>query len=191
MDCSKEKSLSRSVPIMEGIDTANGVIDFKGVDFTSQTPSQELFANYDVVLASCGFPDTADIIPLFNRIVVVTNLFMHNLEKVNLYADTINQLGEEVGRYFLVRDVIDMKITPYALSKQIGIDIPEENMIEIYFEYTDYESAILCQYNQVPRFTKITRGLRRYLIEEVMDIYPDLSKKECKKAYKAARKGRA
>ena len=38
---------------------------------------------------------------------------------------------------------------------------------------------------------KITRGLKRYLIDEVMDIYPDLSKKECKKAYKAARKGRA
>ena len=183
------KSLQATIPVIDGIDILTQVATYRRVDYTAMQPSKELFDKYDVVLASCSQIKNENDLDLFDQVIFVTDLYLHSLNNLNSMEKMFK--NREIEKYLLVKDIVDMKITPYAVSKQINIDIPEENMFQLYFEYNDYVSKIKMQYDNIPSFTKISKSLKRYLIDEVAGLYPEINKKAIKKAYNKAKRGGA
>lgn len=186
VDRSDTRSLSRALPIPLGIDVNKEVISYRRVDFTAQEINTDMIKQYDIILAAYGFNDIGNEAKIYNRFVLVTDLYLHNLERINKLNVTFPESSE---RYLLIRNVVDTKLTPYNVSNKVEIEIPAENQLFIYFEYSDYTSAIICQSNQVARFTRISNSYKQLLIEDVNSVYPDLPRSVCAKAFKKAKKG--
>lgn len=186
IDRSETGSLERVMPAPVGVDPANEIITYRKVDFTKSDLPKDRLDEYDVVLTQYGFKDPGDELLMYDRLMIVTDLYLSNVNRIN---DTPFKLRDDAECCLLVRNVVDTKITPYAIAEKIALDIPADNKLFLYFEYQDHANAIICQSNQVPRFTKISRQLRRMLVDDVMSIYPNIPKKACIKACKKAKKG--
>lgn len=179
--------LRSAIPVIDGIDISTQIATYRRVDYTAKNNIKELFDNYDVVLASCSSIKYEYDLDLYDRVVFVTDLYLHNLENINTMADLFRD--RDIEKYLLVKNIVDMKITPYTVSKKLNIEVSDENMFQQYFEYNDYVSKIKLQHDKIPSFAKISKSLKRYLIDEVISIYPEINRNIVKKAYNKAKKG--
>jgi len=186
IDRSNTGALKTAVPVPNKIRPESGVITNRKVDFTMMDLDKNTFDEHDVSLEFYGFQNPNSELDEFSRITFVTDLFNHNIERLNSLGLDIK---DNIERYLIVKDVVDTKISPYLIAGKLNYNVPEDNKLSLYFEYNDYISAIICQHNQVARFTKISRSYKRFLIEDVMSIYPELSRSECSKAFNKAKKG--
>ena len=143
---------------------------------------------YDDILIAYGFLEPLEDITICNRLVWVTNLYRYNYEKrVSLtYCDYIR---EEAMRSLLVKDAIELKITPEIIAERIDIQISSENTSVLYLNEKDYHNELICHHNGAFRFTDISKQLKEYLMEEVRVFHPEINSNQRKTAFCKARKG--
>lgn len=184
VDHSDTKAITYSIPQLDGIDMKLDTVTYRKVDFTQMDLSERIVKKYDIVLIDYGFSPRRKELGYCNRIVYVTDLYLHNTNKLYCMEDYDISI-----KSLLIRNLLGIKISPESVAIQIEKNIPVENITLLSFNENDLVNSIINQYNQSFRFTNISRQLKSYLIREISSLYPEILKKDIVKAYQKARKG--
>lgn len=116
-------------------------------------------------------------------------LFLSNLQK-----DMIDQLKliSEIRQpdIILLRNIINCKIKPDYILRQISKREKETKVILVPFRNKDMRYQIENQYNQRIHFTNLSSKLRSGILEILLFLVPELDKKEIKRVFEVAGKGR-
>jgi hypothetical protein len=185
VDNSDSLALTRSVPQISELDTKLTTISYRRVDFTRMPVLPELAEEYDDVLIGCGMKEPDTSVNLFTRVVFVTDMFEYNLLRL---ADISKYYNCNCEKELLIRDAIFSKISPEQISERIGIETSEDKTAILYRDEKDYTNALNSHINQV--FTLNLSGIyKKYLIDKVIGLCKNVTRKEVIRAYKEARNG--
>lgn len=183
MDYSKDQALSKAFPQVKGIEYSKTPFTYRHVDYAAIPITESLLADYDMILISYGFIAPEEI-HRRERIVCVADFHSHNIDKVQRYYEYgIKNI------WLVVRNALNTKFSPITLLNNQGIKINMDDYFQIELNDIDIENAVLCQYNHVYSFTKISSDMRNFLMSITKKLFSSLTDKEIKLAYKNARKG--
>lgn len=181
-DYSKADILKCSIAIPEGIE--DKIITYRQVDYTSEEVTDDIYNKYNVILNYYANQKPQNEIKKCNHIVYVTNLYKHNLNNLEqLESYNIDH------KFLLIRDLVNIKITPLEVAEYINKGIDKSNIFVLYQNEIDSANAILCQHNQCTSFITISRKMKSYLIKQIKAFYPNIDYNEIKDAFRKARKG--
>ncbi len=186
VDYSDTKALTLSFPQIPGIDTLSNCISYRNIDFTAQSLDNHLVEQYDDILIDCGFKKPQFELELLSRIVYITDMYVFNMKKLGEMACYDNLKAQ---RALLIREAGNTIITSQYVNEIISKNISEDMVTVLYRDDSDYDNGLLCQHNQMSSFTNMSWMLRDYLINEVLLLCSEMSKKQIKAAYMKARKG--
>lgn len=184
IDYSETEALIWSVPQIKFIDINKDIINYRQVDYTNKNITDNMLKTYDVVIVAFGFNIIEEVILSCNIINYVTDLYINNIEKLN----RINDYNTE-KKYLLIRNVMDIKISPETVALQIEKNIPIENTSILPFSENDQINGLINQHNHSIHFTNISKAFKELLYKQINELYPDITKDKLKEAYKRARKG--
>lgn len=186
IDHSETQALESSIPEFEGLNTEKGIVSFRHVDFTRMTINERIAGDYDDILIAYGFHEPAADKALLTHVIYATDLYEYNQERINemRYYDT-----PDTVKQLLIRDVVNVKITPEIIARRINKNIRKENIKILYLEEEDLFARLICNYNKTPRFVKLSGPLKAYLMQEAGILYPEAKRGQIRKAYYKARKG--
>jgi len=121
------------------------------------------------------------------EMIVVLNTFPHIIDRINALMMNRNEIN--CATHILIRDIVtpdDVERVKNAITFRYKV----ETTNYLYMDFSDYESAVSCQITQLTRFTDISAGFKKYIIEFIHSLLPELKPNHIKKAIKMARKGR-
>ncbi|MDF2544368.1 MAG: hypothetical protein K0S47_4086 [Herbinix sp.] len=189
VDHSDTKALSHCIPIPKGLDPTKNLITSRGIDFTMNKRLDDLSPNYDVTLISYGFQSTSlNDTNLLDKQIIITDLQLHHIEQID-EAMTSNRIQQDIKTTLLIKDVIDCMLTPERIEDMITKKGSIDHCYILYQDTLDLKSAILCQSNHATQVLRISRLLKRFIFDEIMNSYPDTKQKKLKEAYHEARRG--
>lgn len=184
VDQSEIGDLTNCIPIPVGMDSADDIISYSGVDFTRKNINLDLINDYDDILISFGFNET-DAAQYCNKVVYTVNQMLHNICRLSKMKD-INGAEKSI----LIKDMVKSKIAPEYIIDYLKKDFEKEKVIVLDFDEIDMKYKILAQHDPLFRFKRITRKTKNYLIATVMELYPEVTDKDLKEAYRIAERGR-
>lgn len=189
IDHSEVMSIKYSIPQPEGISCDDEIITYRHVDFTTMEVNQEMISNYNDILIFYGFREPIADIAFCNRLVFVTDLFQNNQERIR---DLIHHIKftEHVAVEILIKDIIDMKISPNIIAESLSEYLPQMEVSNLYFDEKDYLNGLSCHYNDNVRFVHLSKIRKQYLLKEIMNIYPQIDTKHLTTAFHRARRGK-
>lgn len=183
VDCSNTHGLTNSVPGPDELDKTT-VIHYRNVDFTASYKKEQL-EQYDVIFFDFTDNVTHHLIDLCEDLYLVTDQQRHNISKVKqIYDDTTTEQYVTV----IIRNVVKCKIGMKYLLNLIGFDASDEHYYVLDADVIDQELMLLCQYDNVFSFKKISNGFKKMLISILVENMK-LEEKEVKLALKKAEKG--
>jgi hypothetical protein len=92
-----------------------------------------------------------------------------------------------VKKELLIREAADLKITAEQMAEMIKKRFDDLNLI--FRDENDYANALICHYNQVFRFHKLSASLKKYLLKEAKILAGNIPDRIIKAAYRNAKKG--
>jgi hypothetical protein len=187
MDHSESLSVQYSIPQPRGMDCRKEIITYRKVDFTTQEINQAMREEYDDILIYCGFQKKDSDIACCNRIIFVTDLYRYNCARItdtSMVCDASNKIEQEL----LIKDAAPIKITPDILVERMGLSIPSEHISILYHDERDYTNGLVYHYNGSFRLKGISKARKKYLLEEVKKLHPEINFNQTKTAYRRARR---
>lgn len=188
VDHSESGSLIHSIPKPKGVNVDETIISYRQMDFTTMMIHRELVADYDDVFIYYGFNKPLKDLIICNRMVWVTDLYRYHYEDSECFPYYEDAISKPM-RYLLVKDAVELKITPEMIAERMEISYPAQNISVLYINEKDYYNSLICHYNGDYRFTDISKQRRKYLLKEIKSLYPQLKDKLHRDAYRRARKG--
>ena len=177
VDSTRDKSLRAAIPIPSNI--KSGVIDYRGVDFLLDDDT-EVTKNYDVVLLNID--SYCEVVNDCNQVILVSDLFDFRIRDFNESKLTINPI-------LIVRDIINYKVTNEYISNLLLPRIAAKCVYEIYNDSYDYKLKHDCYYNNVIKFTKLSKDFKEVLIS-LSEIILTEQRTIIKSALKKAERGK-
>lgn len=188
VDFSETGAFLRSIPHGMGLDSENGIVNYRDINYTRHLPTKEEIAMFKdgVVFVVYGLNYINDISFPFQEINIVINTFPNVIYQVNsLMQNNLNSLNVRV----LIRDMISPDDVD-NVKQLLSFEYDEEKINYLYLDLSDYENAVNCQYKQVVSFTYASRKMEKCIINQINRILPDVSHNQITKALSAAKKGR-
>lgn len=116
-------------------------------------------------------------------------IFLSDIQKDSIdYLKMISEIKQP--DIIVLRNIISCKIKPNYVLRQLRKKEKETKIILIPYQNKDRRYQIENQYNHRVRFTKLSSKLRRGILEILYYLVPENDKKEIKKAFEVAGKGR-
>lgn len=116
-------------------------------------------------------------------------IFLSDIQKDSVeYLITISEIRQP--DIIVLRNIINCKIKPNYVLRQLKKKEKETKVILIPYRNKDRRYQIENQYNHRVRFTKLSSKLRRGILEILYFLVPEIDKKEMKKAFEVAGKGK-
>ncbi len=186
IDHSESNSLMYSIPKPSDSCSNKEIITYRRVDFTCMPLCKEMLEEYEDILINFGCNKSQEDMFQCSRIIFTTDLFVHHQERV---TDLIRYLSDEIHKELLIKDVIEVKITPDHVLDRMEHLIPKEEVSILYRDELDYENSLLIHNNGIVRFYRLSRQRRNYLISEIKRFHPNLNQKQINHAYRQAKRG--
>ncbi|MDF2486507.1 MAG: hypothetical protein K0R46_2675 [Herbinix sp.] len=189
IDLSDSNALFMSVHHGMGLNSDSEIINYRNINYTRRIPSEEELAMFDtgVVFMLYGRNVTEDIQLLCSELIIVINTFPHIIDETNTL---VHDIGNKDCRIrILIRDIVTLDDVE-RVKASVTFPFSNEMLNYLYLDYADYECAVNCQYTQLIRFTNISSGMEKYIINNIRTMLPDIKPNQIKKALLAARKGR-
>lgn len=176
-DYNETMALTYSIPAIGGIDTYTDFNCYMNVDFTNRAVDEETIAGYDDVLLDCGLNRPAFNTNLVTKVVFVSDMFEFNLMRLSkiTFYDRLKAKKE-----LLVRQAADVNMSAEQLTAILNKDISRVQLL--YYDEADYQNALLCSYNKIVSIKGISDGLRKYLLNELVQLVENVSEKKLKAA---------
>ena len=188
IDHSESLSVQYSIPLPKGMDCRREIITYRQVDFTTQEMNRGMKEEYDDILICCGFHKKAKEIAHCNKVVFVTDLYRFNYARIS-DVSYVNDSNNEIEQELLIKDAAPIKITPDILRERMGLPISADHISILYHDERDYTNSLICHYNGSFRLKGISKQRKKYLLEEVKKLHPEIKFNQAKTAYRHARRG--
>lgn len=176
VDWTSNKSLEAAIPTPSNL--KSGVIDYRGIDFVLKF-DDEIINNYDVVLYSID--SYKDIVNECDQVILVSDLFDFHIRDFNESKLSVNPI-------LVVRDIINYKIKGEYISNLLIPRIAAKCVYEIYEDSYDFKLKHDCYYDNVIKFTKLSKGFKEVLMSLVEIILTE-QRTVIKSALKKAERG--
>ncbi|NLK75111.1 MAG: hypothetical protein GX288_07480 [Clostridiales bacterium] len=186
IDHSEDRSVLSFVPKPVGIDLDNEIITYLQVDFTAMKLNANILGDYDDILISLGFNQVYDDLTFCNRLVLVTDLYRFNHDRLRLFLEKYHRPAVPIT--LLLRNNMDTTLSLERIINYIDISIDKNEVFIIYRNDLDYINSLLCHYNSSYNFIRISRQLQKYLKAEIFHLYPQIKKSDIDTAYRIAKK---
>ncbi|MBP7176896.1 MAG: hypothetical protein KBA53_11880 [Thermoclostridium sp.] len=189
VDLSGEQDLRMSVPA--GIYLEDR-LDYRGVEvflncsdnsFTDMTEK-----NHSVVLLDYGVNRKAiESVSELRTLFIVTDLQRHHAVPL---ASFLEHLQSPTDSIRIIRDIVPGKIRPRYIDSLLQA-AQHTNLLakyELSFDEAEYSQRLLCQYDDIFHFTKITESYKSMLLEVVVELL-GFERRAAVKAFKKAQHG--
>lgn len=186
VDLSESEALYSCIPIPKDMRNKENKIDYRGIDFIkNENKLYDLQGNYDVILIDFGFNSYSNILSQCNRILLFTDLQLHNIERIkNMKIQTVAEMS------LILKEFINCKITPEFITTQIGYNIDKEQVYVFHNDIIDMKYKIHSQYDDCFHFKKLSRSYKQFLKDVIFELVINIDLKTYRKAYKKAGRGK-
>ncbi len=189
IDQSSQEALRHSIPT--GVYTQD-IIDYRGVDVFLNCENTSLeglpLYDYSVLLIDLGINKMAlESIDELKALFIVTDCSRHHTVPLSICLGLIKNRPDSIR---IIRDLVNSKIN----SRYIDSIIQSSQHTNIIAKYEfglnekEYECRIKSQYDDIFRFTNITKDFEEMLIDCITELY-GADKNNVLKAFKKAQKG--
>ncbi|PKM51549.1 MAG: hypothetical protein CVV02_06335 [Firmicutes bacterium HGW-Firmicutes-7] len=173
IDASEEQLLKTTLPTLADSD----LFTYFGVDCISYSEEKvELskavnMKGYDIALVDHGLHVSERIDMEYSIVFIVTDYERHNI--LSLKKSLNNFLNNNMNVVKVYRDVIDTKINKNYINHILNIDVRTKVLAEYEFERTqeDYKCKLLCQYDEVFSFKKLSRKYKEMFADIIEELY--------------------
>ena len=188
VDLSDTEALTYVIKHGMGLDSRKVMIHYRDIDYVRRIPLQEELEEYrdGVVLISYGFHCSEQQLQNCDIINVIFDTSLHIQNRVFQLIKDIPICHDKVQ--FLIRDIISSDDLEYVMNS-FGFLLNKQRLNYLYLDHRDYENAVACQTSKMIQLSKISFGMKKYLLHQIQFIIPDLKPVYMKKAIAAARKG--
>ena len=166
-------------------------ISYQEIDFLFEPKYEELEAleeQYDVILIDFGYQVFSKFLSRCEEIFLCLDPKLHHIIQLKPLAKISTDFKDHI--HLIFRQVYDCKINVSFVCEELGMEFPKDHIYTYYEETLDMKYCIDSQYNHVYHFMKISKGLKECLMYLIRTMYPDLSYRDLKSAYRIARTGR-
>lgn len=188
IDLSPSAALQKSVKHGMGLDSTREIINYRDINYTRRMPGKEELEAYTegAVFLYYGSSYMDQKQPECDFMNIITGIFPHQIEEVNQMLRKLP--ARAVKLKVLIRDMITFEDTGRVIES-LELPVSPERISSIYLDMNDYESAVDCQISQLVRFTRISKQTKKYITEQIHDMFPYLTGKRIMKAMALARRG--
>lgn len=195
LDLSEDHSLAYSVPVPEEL--KDDVVDYRGVAFSIHYEPDMDF-DYSQILIYFGLAnpklpvDYAFLLTDCERVTL--NVIKRAMHRIQFRKGSLQENEIHDGQFMpatpnvIIYGVAASTRQKYILA-ELGIDENDCELLEL--DDVDLEARLLCQFDTVFRFKKISELYRTILIAMAESLLRNkITKKELRKAYKKAERGK-
>ncbi len=197
VDYSENGALSAGIPVWEEFGEAGReemtaenapyqtAVDYCGIHFLRELMvGPSVRSRYDCVLIDFGFDLEHPAAAECRAAVIVSDQQIHNIRRLRR-----PKLWERFRVYAVLKDLCPCRITPDYILEEMGLKVEEGRRYAVYQDAWDTKCRISCQYSKLSPFVRISREYRDFLKNITRDLFPDFSKSEVDRAFRAAEKG--
>lgn len=188
VDLSGSGAYQKAVQHGMGLDSSQDIVNYRDINYTRKIlSSEELKAFHDgVVFVVYGMNYFNDLPFECKQLNVVVNTFPHMLDDV---SGIMKEALYHKDKYnLLIRDIVTIDDVD-IVEKTFAISSKLNRVNYLYLDISDYESAVECQLSQIVKFTKISIRMKKYIIEQIHELLPQLKTAKISNAMNAAKRG--
>lgn len=188
IDLSNTEALTKTIYHGMDMNSSIDIIHYRNLNYIRKVPDIKELNNFrnGVVFVAYGL-NYIEMQPInLDYLNIVVNPFPNNIDKVNKFL--CNVPTDNIKVRILVRDIINFDDFERVKTKIISGKSPVSTRY-LYYDMNDYENALKCQIYQVVRFRRISSGMKKIILSEIIDILPSIKPSRIKKAVCVARKG--
>lgn len=186
VDFSETKALTESIPIPNLLHESTTYLDYRGIDFIKgRNYSLDMEKNYDYILFDLGFRKEVLEVLSYDEILYVTDLQLHNAKRIGAIKGKRSN-----SRQIVIKDVLPCKVTPEYILEQIDESMNWKNIYIIDQDDLDTKLKLHSQYNQRFYFHKLSKSMKTFLIDIILEFDENLNKSQIQNAYKRAERGK-
>lgn len=154
-------------------------VECYGVDFSLKTDPDT--KKYDFILADFGYQFHNQKLKEYEEVWIITDAQIHHVKKL----ETL-KLDSKQKRVLLFKNMVQGKINTRYLIKELQNLETDSNCYTVLLDAEDLKAAINCQYDNISFFDHISREYYDFFCDQL----PEFSKKQLKKTFKKAGRGK-
>jgi len=188
VDLSETGAMEKAIKHGMGLDSSNGIVNYRDINYTRKVPSEQELEAFQtgVVFVIYGIKKIEEFPFPYKNINLVVNNFPHEIAKVD--ALMCSEINNHNKIRLLIRDIVSLDDID-IVKRLLSLSDMVEKVDYLYLDFDDNQSAVECQLKQVVRFKKISMRMKKYILEQVSDIFPKLKPRKIRKAMMSARRG--
>lgn len=190
IDASKEQLLKTTLPTREDSEE----FTYLGVDCISYAEKELCNLNnlkgYDIALIDYGLNHEPTFSGIdYSILFIVSDFERHHI--LSLKKMLTNFLNNNTNVVKIYRDVIDTKINKDYINHFLNIEEHAKVLAEYEFEFTqdDYMCKLLCQYDDIFSFKKLSKKYKEMFADIIEELY-DIKFGQVMKVIKSAEVGK-
>ncbi|NLJ89320.1 MAG: hypothetical protein GX323_00350 [Clostridiales bacterium] len=185
VDFSETRALTQSIPIPNLLRERDIYLEYRGVDFVRGGGYQvDMEKEYDYVFLDFGYNHNLLNSITCDSIVYVTDLQFHNAKRLN-----ITNKHEGSHKYIVIKDVFMCKVTPDYILSELNQGATIKNVYIIEQDILDIKIKTNSQYSQKFNFEKLSKSMKTFLKDILIEFDANIDKIQIQSAYKKAERG--
>lgn len=188
IDLSNSGALQTSINHGMELDSSKDIVSYRDISYLRRVPTGMEMEEFQagVIFVDFGMNYVTDFPIELHQMNLVVNTFPHMIEAVKeLLKEVISYTGK---CSLLIRDARTIDDIDFVVDT---MKLPDKfyRISYLYHDISDYESAVDCQISKVIRFTKISSRMKKCIIQQIKDMFPQLKSDRISKAMIAAKWG--
>lgn len=174
IDASKEQALKATLPTVTGSEvyTYLGVDCCSNADRLTELNKAINLKDYDIALVDHGLNEELELHNMdYSIVFIVSDYERHHI--LSLKQILNNFLNKNMNVVKIYRDVINTKIDKDYINQILNIEEYAKVIAEYEFEFTedDYKCKLLCQYDDVFSFKKLSKKYKEMFADIIEELY--------------------
>lgn len=169
------------------IDPAKDVLNYREIGFLRRIPTQEECQEYEIklfIFEQDDLDQQEEFIKSLEQVLISFNSYPNQINRIMKQYRKVKEINPNIR--ILLRDIINEE-SEQELRKAIVEQNQDDNISTIYFAEEDIMSAIHCQKEKRIRYDRVSKGMKKFIREQVISILPE-EQNRIKKAMKVAQR---
>ena len=175
-DRNKLRTLQASVPIPEGICTANTEVEYDGFFFTELAPEYGKSGGYDIELIDFGMDVKKEDVKQCSELMVVTDMLLHHIRRL---AEA--ELPEKAVSVCIIRDSFEDICKREAEVKSFLQTFPEKQEFFLPPDFRDVRNRYVCETLHEYNIRKASPEMKDMLYRIAERLCPGCSEREIRR----------
>lgn len=188
IDISDSGALKKAIYHGMDLDSSRDIINYRNIHYLRRCPAEAELHPYQegFVIINYGFHSPQELPFICDHFYIVMNAYPHIIDKINELISDMQWRTEQLIP--VIRDII----LPGDIERVTStVKLPlNTRQYCLYLDQKDYFCSISCQMQKSFRFVKLSSDMKKFIIDSVHNIIPQIKNKIIKKAFSMAGRGR-